>query len=61
MQRYAVIILIIINFLSITILSRMEALVETLKLAENIMEGGGGGGGKIIRSQRGATHEPIIT
>ena len=40
MQRYAVIILIIINFSSITILSRMEALVETLKLAENIMGGG---------------------
>ena len=35
--------LIIINFSSNTILSRMEALVETLKLAENIIGGGGGG------------------
>ena len=38
--------LIIIYFSSITILSRMEALVETLKLAENInffFWGGGGG------------------
>ena len=34
--------LIIINFSSITILSRMEALVETLKLAENIIFKGGG-------------------
>ena len=35
--------LIIINFSSITILSRMEALVETLKLAENIFFFFGGG------------------
>ena len=30
----------LINFSSITILSRMEALVEALKLAENIIWGG---------------------
>ena len=55
--------LIIINFSSITILSRMEALVEALKLAENIIFffGGGGGGGVKLYDHKGcATHEPII-
>ena len=49
--------LIIINFSFITILSRMEALVETLKLAENII---GGGGLKLYDHKGGAAREPII-
>ena len=52
--------LIIIIFSSITILSRMEALVEALKLAEYIIFWGGGGGVKLYDQKGGATHEPII-